>query len=349
MDRVAFHELLKRFIDGTCTAEETALINQWYDLLDGQDELSKDESNIEELENRMWNTIKDQLREKDVPSGSIPFIHALRKYFTRVAIGAVLIAVIIIAHFFITNNNASLPNGPVLKNQPNLVEETNLTGSKKIIQLQDGSNVILAPQARLSYTQPFARNKREVYLQGEAFFEVSKDSARPFLVYNGLLVTEVLGTSFKVNLVDNKTVVTVRTVRVAVYENGEKLKLNEEEKKNNGVIITPNQKVTYYPENRHFITSVADAPVVVQMENTIPHPDSFTFNDTPLAIVLHTLEKSYAIDILLSNNQLGDCPFTGDLTDQSLFNQLEFICQAFHAQYEIKGTSILITGGDNCR
>jgi hypothetical protein len=99
-----------------------------------------------------------------------------------------------------------------------------------------------------------------VYLEGEALFTVSKNPNRPFFVYNNQIVTQVLGTSFTVQNKNGKIEVAVKTGRVAVYENGEQINLNEVEQKSNGVIITPNQKVTYYQQERHFVTSIVDQP-----------------------------------------------------------------------------------------
>jgi transmembrane sensor len=115
------------------------------------------------------------------------------------------------------------------------------------------------------------------------------------------------------------------------------------------VIITPNQKVTYYEENRHFITSLVEAPLPVHAESgKTPEEEKFVFDDTPLSEVLNTLEKTYEIEIVLENANLANCPFTGNITKQNLFNKLEIICQAFQATYDLKGTVILIKGGKGC-
>ncbi|MBW3131061.1 FecR family protein [Hymenobacter profundi] len=74
-------------------------------------------------------------------------------------------------------------------------------GQQRTLRLPDGSRVTLAPQSQLRYPTRFAATSREVYLEGEAFFEVSKNPHRPFRVHSGSWVTRVLGTTFNVSAV----------------------------------------------------------------------------------------------------------------------------------------------------
>lgn len=350
MDRSSFHQLLKRYVEGTCSAEEAALVNQWYELLDDHAGIVPGNGEMLELENRMWDTIKDHIAGTASTSHEAPKIkNILRVNFKWASVAAILI-ICIAGAFLYSGKNRSTEEGIVItaKVPKGLSEEINNTGYPKKVLLKDGSIVTLQPKTKLAFAKTFSNDKREVYLEGEAFFEVSKNAARPFFVYNGRLVTQVLGTSFNVKIINDKTEVAVRTGRVAVYENGLEVTLNAQQKKNNGVIITPNQRVTYYSENRHFITSLVDVPIVVPAENAKVIPPDFVFDDTPLSEVLSKLEKSYAIEIILANKDLNDCPFTGDLSQQSLFHMVEFICQAFQSDYEVKGTKILINGGKGC-
>ena len=74
-------------------------------------------------------------------------------------------------------------------------------GEQHTLRLPDGSRVTLAPQSQLRYPTQFAASMRDVYLEGEAFFEVSKKPHRPFRVHSGAWVTRVLGTTFNVSAV----------------------------------------------------------------------------------------------------------------------------------------------------
>jgi transmembrane sensor len=79
-----------------------------------------------------------------------------------------------------------------------LLSEQNPNGKRSVVVLKDGSRVTLNADSKVSYPTTFAANKREVYLEGEAFFEVAKDAARPFEVITGGIKTVAVGTSFNV-------------------------------------------------------------------------------------------------------------------------------------------------------
>jgi transmembrane sensor len=185
-----------------------------------------------------------------------------------------------------------------------------------------------------------------VFLSGEAFFDITKNPERPFLVHAKDIVTRVLGTSFWVkNTEGGKNIaVEVVTGKVTVYKEKTRLKTPSE---SDGVVLTPNLKVVYFIENEHFVTGLVEKPVLVKTEETTektPTIPQFSFNDAPLSEVMHQLEAAYGIQIVLANDVLNNCPFTGDLTKQPLFTKLDLVCASLNAVYEVKGTSILISG-----
>jgi transmembrane sensor len=350
MDRKAFHLLLKRYLDGSCSPEERRIIDQWYDLLDHEQSDPLTEIEISEIENRLWNNIRKQKSEDRIISSKTQgALYPLRTWMKYIAVAALLAA--LIAGFRIWIFPSQVPDSLINHQvQRGLLEVANHSNGIKLVKLEDGSSVELQPGSIIAFPAHFLKNKREVYLAGEAFFEVTKNAGRPFFVYNNKLVAEVLGTSFNIKIIKDEIEVAVKTGRVAVFENGQQINLDAKQKIENGVIITPNQKVTYYEENRHFITSIVDkpAPVADNDSSAIQVGKKFVFDDEPISEVLKTIEKSYEIEIILENENLGKCPFTGDISKQSLFNKLELVCQVFQASYEIKGTMILIKGGKGC-
>ncbi len=270
----------------------------------------------------------------------------------KYAVAASFIGVVVLVGNLTFQNKSKKSDTPSLviaKVNQGFSEEVNNSDNIKKIQLEDGSLVSIYPGSKLAFPKHFAPDKREVYLEGEASFTVSKNPKRPFFVYNNQIVTKVLGTSFTVQNKNGKIEVEVKTGKVAVYENGEQINLNEVEQKSNGVIITPNQKVTYYQQERHFVTSIVDQPVAVPAETIQPVLAShFSYNETPLYKVLKDLEDTYKLEIVLENEKIKNCLFTGDLSGQTLFNKLESICLAFSSSYEIKGTRILLKSGKDC-
>ncbi|MEO6963234.1 MAG: FecR family protein [Puia sp.] len=351
MNRKAFHQLLRRYLDGHCSEEESRIVDQWYDLLEEELPNDPDESELLKMEDLLWSRILEKKLGCDTHSLAPVRVVRNGHFPGRVkwtAAAAVLLAAITGAYFYFSAMNAS---DALLskKLSEGMLEITNNTALSKEMLLEDGSTVCLKPEAKIVFPRHFANNKREVYLEGEAFFKVTKNPDKPFFVYNNKLVAEVLGTSFNIKIIQNHIEVAVKTGRVAVFEDGKEVSLNKQQKSGNGVIVTPNQKVTYYAESRHFITSLVDAPAPVIADSSSIDPDSgYVFDDAALSDVLKKLEKTYQIEIILENENLGKCPFTGDIRKQSLFKKLELVCQVFQAGYEIKGTKILIKGGKGC-
>lgn len=348
MNRKAFRQLLKRYLDNSCTDEEKRIIDQWYELLDNDHRpLSNEE--ITEVENRLWNKIQSVTTSES--SSVIPFKKHKNRWW-KYAVAACFIGIIALAGsltFKYKDRKTSTPSLIISKVSQGFSEEVNNSGNIKNIQLEDGSFVSIYPGSKLAFPKHFAPDKREVYLEGQALFTVSKSPNRPFFVYNDQIVTKVLGTSFTVQNNNGKIEVAVKTGKVAVYENGEQINLNEVEQKSNGVIITPNQKVTYYQQERHFVTSIVDQPVPVPAETTQSVPVNYcNYNETPLFEVLKDIEDTYKLEIVLENEKIKNCLFTGDLSGQTMFNKLESICLVFSSSYEIKGTRILLKSGKSC-
>jgi hypothetical protein len=95
-----------------------------------------------------------------------------------------------------------------------------------------------------------------------------------------------------------------------------------------------------------FVTGLVAQPALPEKGQEQPNikiPD-FLFKDTPLLQIVDALEKAYGIQMVLSNDALQWCNLTADLSKQPLYEKLDLICSAINAHYEIKGTTILITG-----
>ena len=224
-----------------------------------------------------------------------------------------------------------------------MVTKTNTGSRPEIVKLSDGSLVTLQPGSILHYGHLFAADKREVFLEGEAFFRVSKNPGKPFLVYYNNIVTKVLGTSFNVNTnaSTGNIEVAVKTGRVQVYENEKLLK----DSRNKAVIITPNQKAVYKTQDRVFETLLVEEPQPIAVnEKEEPVSVPFVYDQEKLLEVFRHIESNYGIEIVVENSNINNCEFTGDVSKQDLYTKLKIICLTMNATYEINGTKILIKG-----
>lgn len=231
----------------------------------------------------------------------------------------------------------------------NTISEYNSTQKEEVLTLSDGSRITLQPKSTLHYPRQFSAGKREVYLEGEAFFQITKNPQKPFLVYYNNIITKVLGTSFTINTnpQTGNVEVVVKTGRVQVSEN-EKLVKGDE--LNNAVIVTPNQKAIYKTETRLFETTLVEKPEPIadddhtHIESQPNHKENFIYDQEKLLNVFKQLEERYGIEIITENANLNNCVFTGDVSDQDLYTKLKIICLTTNSSYEINGTKILIKG-----
>ncbi len=137
-----------------------------------------------------------------------------------------------------------LPSASTSNQRQEWVEATNEADKTMRLQLSDGSTIQLEKNSRLKYPKEFTGTTREVYLTGEAFFEIEKNPKKPFLVYTNGLITKVLGTSFYIRaaLDSPQVTVSVKSGRVSVYADKPSPTQDPEAE---GVVLTPNQQAVF--------------------------------------------------------------------------------------------------------
>ena len=224
-----------------------------------------------------------------------------------------------------------------------LVEQQNTTTKVKLITLDDGSTVLLQPDSRITYPATFEGDKREVFLTGEAFFEVAKNPNKPFYVYARSLATKVLGTSFRVRAFENdkEVKVVVKTGKVSVFPmTKEALASQHADEKLGGMILTPNQQIVFAAKELRLTRSLVPDPKLLELPI---QRQSFEFKGTPIADVFVTLEKSYGVKIIFDPEVMQNCYLTASLSDEPLFEKMNLICKTIGAEYEQMDASIIIS------
>jgi len=229
-------------------------------------------------------------------------------------------------------------------NHSGLVEHVNPTAKILPVRLPDGSSVLLQSRSRISYSESdFGISKREVYISGEAFFEVSKNPEKPFFVYANELVTKVLGTSFTVRAYpDDKQVnVAVRTGKVSVFTQVATLKaLNHGGAEPEATVLMPNQQVTLNREELKLSKTMVSHEMLPAHDST---PLSFKFEDERVSVIFEKLEKAYGIEIAYDKALLAGCKITASLNDEPLYEKISLICQGLGgATYEVIGSRIVV-------
>ena len=229
-----------------------------------------------------------------------------------------------------------------------LLEVSNTTNAPQLVNLPDKSTIMLYPKSRVSYASTFAGAKREIYLSGKGFFEVTKNPSKPFYVYANGLVTKVLGTSFTVQAFEGarQMQVMVKTGRVAVYTQDQvALNAKKETYKLEGVVLTPNQQIVFSPAETetHLTKSLVEKPVPLEQA---AQQHTFAFKRAPIAEVFTALEQSYGIKIVFDEEVMRTCSLTASFSDEPLFDKLELICRTINATYkQVDGTIIISSNG----
>lgn len=216
--------------------------------------------------------------------------------------------------------------------------------SDQTLRLPDGSIVLLMKGSKLYYPAGLAGDKgvREVFLEGEAFFEIRRNVARPFYIYTGQVITKVLGTSFRVRSfpADSVTTVTVRTGEVSVFREDDNYSHPSGGREPAGIILIPNQEAVYDRERDRLQKTLAAKP---ERLAGMPH-DSLVFHGEPISRVFGRLQQLYGIPIVFDNDAVRSCPLTAAMGEKdSFYESLNAICKAMGAAYEEIDGNIVVT------
>lgn len=335
MSKTSFLNLLSRYQSNTCTENEKRMVEEWYDML-GQDydqQLSDMELNA--MHTRIWQNVAPV--EKTVQLSKWKYISI-----------AAAVAVVLVGSALLLNYNNSERYFKETVAYASLSTYKNNTNKIAELVLSDQSVVILNPNATISYPSQFAGAKREVFLDGNAFFKVAHQPKKPFYVHNKNIIVKVLGTSFYIKENGKSAEVAVKNGKVMVKENIH-ASLFGQKKNYDKVLITANQMVAFDKEDKKLQTAIIEKPLPLYEAYDLPKPansiENQKFYDTPLAKVFDTISKTYGIEIKLTNEALKRCTFTGDISNKELKEQLNLICQTISGTYTIEQTTIYIKGG----
>ncbi|RDB03879.1 FecR family protein [Runella aurantiaca] len=275
----------------------------------------------------------------------ITFIPLLNRItYWKQAVAAVIVIGLVGFLYTVLKTNLTSPAAYELRKSEwgeQLVEIDNKGTAQKIITLPDGSLVTLYPKSRLSYPKTFVTSQRTVNLSGAAFFNVTKNPKRPFLVYANELVTKVLGTSFTVRAFDKdaKVEVIVKTGKVSVFS-AKDANAETNTPALTGLILTPNQQVVFDRKALNMTKTLVGlpAPVIAPEEQK----STFTFINTPVNEAFEKLSNAYGVTIVHDPAVLKGCEISAEFTDESFYEQLDLICKAIDARYEVANAQIVI-------
>lgn len=205
--------------------------------------------------------------------------------------------------------------------------------TRAMIELADGSKIWLNADSRISYPEVFGKHSREVYLNGEAFFKVTGNPDRPFIVHLNNGMVKVLGTSFNVRAYDNEPVQTsVTTGKVAFipkYDN------------QNGVpdtfYITPDEKVIYRPNTHNIVKEVTSGE-----DDKAWTEGRLVFKDVSLEEICLELERTFGKKVAFVSDKPRQYRLTGSFQNNNLQEILYYLTKSKSFKYTITDSTLLI-------
>lgn len=202
-------------------------------------------------------------------------------------------------------------------------------GKKFEIKLSDGTLAYLNAGSSLKYPINFLKNqKREIFLVGEAFLEVAKDSKRPFVVYANDLDVSVLGTKFNVSAYPEDN-----TTEVVLVEGSVELQAFKQE----GIVLEPGFKGSHDRSSNNIIKK----PVITDIY-TSWMKGGLVFRDTPFENILKKLERHYNVSIDNRDQEFSKVNFSANFGNESIEEVLNYFKKNYQIEYVINDKQIII-------
>ncbi|MBV4357287.1 FecR family protein [Pinibacter aurantiacus] len=368
-DKEEFFKLLDKYVEGLCSEEEKAYVENWYAHFN--EDASRQVLSAETLAD-----VEDRLRSRLSLSRKQSFLNKHR-YFAAASVLLVLITLGGILYRYQNNDEKRLVNQAQilpgsnkavliladgrsidLADAPkgNLASQGNTTVSKKSfgeiefsrsvedeaktnnnlqntisiprggqwkLTLNDGSTVWLNSATKLHFPTNFNGNKREVFLEGEGYFEVAKDIHHPFIVHSGNQTLEVLGTSFNINAYSDEGQIQTTLLEGAVKING-------------SALLKPGQQSLF--DGKDTRVANGDIEEAVAWKN-----GNFIFNNTDLGSIMLQISRWYDVDIKFQKDELKKITFSGFIArSASISTILRRLSLTKEVNFKTEGQTILV-------
>jgi ferric-dicitrate binding protein FerR (iron transport regulator) len=328
-------DLITRYLAGEASNEEVVLLNNWLKsdkenllLFDEYRktwisiEKEKIESSVDVDEE--WQSFKSRISKPDENNKVIDFkpeVNRNNSLYMRVLKYAAIAALVAFSSVLIFKF-ATKPSDKIVIANIDAVESV----------LPDGTKVVLNSNSTFEYPEKFAKSERTVKLKGEAYFNVTHNESKPFIISADDVRIVVLGTSFYVNTnaPDNKVEVILTEGKVAVYYKS---------KPSQKVILNPGDKVEISKTNSSIIKSVNNDENYIAWKTK-----KIIFNNNSLSEVVLSLNKVYHSNIIISNKILADCRLTATFENQSLDAVLNVLKETLDLEINKSGSTVELSG-----
>ncbi|MDQ8005901.1 MAG: DUF4974 domain-containing protein [Pedobacter sp.] len=210
------------------------------------------------------------------------------------------------------------------------------TNEKVFKVLDDGTRIWLNKKSTLSYNKDFGKERREITLDGEAYFDVVKNTAVPLIIHAGGVDIEVKGTAFNVNAYLENSSVAVALVRGAIA-------VTDRKNTKNSVLLKPNDKLFFFNQSaiKGSFNITALKPELILNEASWT-ADTLVFNKEKLVDLVLRLEKKYDLKIEIRSEKLKERRFSGTFTTETIHQALEALKLSYPLTYTITNRLVII-------
>jgi len=317
-------QLLQKYLDHQCTPEEEQQVLRWYFSFNREDDLlstEKEQDKILQLvkQNVLSATTGEGPKSSAYQTGKVKSarlnLNMLQSGWLKVA--AILVILCSAVYF-----GSNLYH----EKEPALSAFSTLAAQRKLITLTDGTRVWLNNATVLRYPAKFGSRSREVELDGEAFFEVAHNPARPFLIHTQKLRVQVLGTSFNVRSYasDKDIAVNVATGKVAVCSSQKT------------VMLERGEGIVYNKQQQNFSASEDDTALSRAWQN-----NTLYFRYQTLETIGLRLERWYGVKFSITGEKLRQKKYTLEQHNETLENVMK-VLSAGEFNYKITGRSVQV-------
>ncbi|MBW9278067.1 FecR family protein [Bacteroides fragilis] len=219
-----------------------------------------------------------------------------------------------------------------------MIEVVTSSNQQKQCTLADGTTILLNSSTKITYPSKFKDSTRVVALDGEAYFSVASDAAKPFIVKTNNLSVRVLGTKFNISAypTNDRTIATLNSGKIQVdIQSG---------KTDSKYILKPNQEIVFNKiDNSVLINAVTG-------ENSSWKDGSLVFQDATFNDIVNTIERRYGVTIDYSKQAFLNTPYTIKFIHneslEDVLNVLQDVVGGFEYKKENSKITIIKKGGN---
>ena len=333
LDDERLYLLLDRYLAGEASAAEAQAVREWL-----ADEPAPEHAALLEDLRLIRRVAADPVPQASVEGAWAKASKSLRpsRRFLMAVIAAAAVLVAVVGGW------AVLGRAPVWR------EVSTAVGHRTVVRLRDGTQITLAPKSRIRYTADYGKAQRDVYLDGEAYFQVTLDTRRPFRVHTARSITEDLGTAFVVRAYaeQNATEVVVAEGRVALWR-------ADTSRTSAALEARPDARPGLVLTARDLGRLDADGGVTLRRGIDVARQLAWTsgvlaFDGAPLRDVVLTLGRWYNVDVHLesADSALGARRLTATFTNESIDRVVERIALTLGLRVERGPGSVVVLRND---